>query len=110
MGSLLKQDEENSDNINLSLTEIISILDHLLLSEINLYKLTQKSIYSLFLKVKEHILCNYIDKISWLKASYGMQNSSFMNIAYMEEVPMNKFLVMYEIHKEAIEKINSTEN
>jgi hypothetical protein len=72
---------------------------------VDILRLTQRTISLLFNKVRENILCNYIDKVSWLKATYGMQNGSFMNLSYMEEIPMNLFLVMYEIHKEAVESV-----
>jgi hypothetical protein len=43
-----------------------------------------------------------MDKPTWLKAVYYMQKNSFRDVAVLEKMPLNKFLVMLDIHKEAV--------
>lgn len=92
-----------------SFEEIQKIIDHLNLDGINSGALTQKNIIKVFNCIKEHILCNYMPKYSWLKTCYGIQNGSFMNILDMEKVPMTKFIAMTQIHKEAIDSVKNND-
>jgi hypothetical protein len=87
---------------------IQSILDYLGQDGFRSGTLTQKTIIRLFNCVKEHILCNYMPKYSWLKICYGIQNGSFANLLSMERVPMTKFMAMDQIHKEAMESVQNT--
>jgi hypothetical protein len=91
---------------HLSFDDVVSVLTTLSVKELDFTKLTQRIIIQLFEAIKEHILCNYMTKYTWLKQCYNIQNGSFASLALMEKVPMTKFIAMIQVHKEAIESIN----
>jgi hypothetical protein len=91
----------------ISFEDIQKIIDYLNLDGIKSGSLTQRIIVKVFNCVKEHILCNYLPKYSWLKTCYGIQNGSFVNVLDMEKVPMTKFIAMAQIHKEAIDSMKN---
>lgn len=100
------------NNASLSFEDVRKILELLVVGPPStIGRLTRPTISLIFDAVRDHILCNYLPKVVWLKYCYGLQNSSFANLEQMEAVPMSKFSVMAEIHKEAIESIsNNTPN
>lgn len=69
-----------------------------------------RSIKCLYSEVRQHILCNYMPKETWLRRCYSVQNGSFENLMAMESVPMSKFVVLCEIHKDAMDQIGNTNN
>lgn len=70
----------------------------------DIYKFPIKFVYSIFkIYLSEIVSKEYIDKLSWLKGAYYMQKSSFRDVSLLEKIPMNKFLAMLNIHKEAVE-------
>lgn len=91
----------------ISFEDIRKIIDYLNLDQIQSGSLTQRTIVEIFNCIKEHILCNYLPKYSWLKTCYGIQNGSFVNVLDMEKVPMTKFIAMAQIHKEAIDSMKT---
>lgn len=91
----------------ISFEDIQKIIDYLNLDGIRSGSLTQRTIVRVFNCIKEHILCNYIPKYSWLKTCYGIQNGSFVNVLDMEKVPMTKFIAMAQIHKEAVDSMKA---
>lgn len=100
--------EKQQRDTNISFSDIREILSLLLVEpDISIGSLTRKTIGDIFDIVRDNILCNYVPKVIWLKYCYGMQNSSFANLEQMESVPMSKFLVMAEIHKEAVDSISN---
>lgn len=99
--------EINNEQKRISFENIQSILDLLNIDNVNFGQLTQGVIIGIFNCVKEHILCNYIPKYSWLKACYGIQNGSFVNVLEMERVPMTKFIAMTQIHKDAMDSLKN---
>lgn len=105
---LFKSEEESEDKkIQLSFDDIKEILNRLSVKKINFNHLTQRVLSGLFDCIKTHILCNYIPKFEWLRACYGIQNGSFMNISEMEKVPMTKFIAMMQIHKDAMDSLKN---
>jgi hypothetical protein len=74
----------------------------------NLYRydvreLSVKMLYVVFETYIDKIISTeYMDKPTWLKAVYYMQKNSFRDVAVLEKMPLNKFLVMLDIHKEAV--------
>ena len=91
-----KSKDSNSNNIY----HIVGILNLISTQSVDFARFPQRILCSLFDIVNQHILCNYISKIEWLKICYTIQKGSFVNIHEMEKVPMSKFITMYEIHKE----------
>lgn len=91
----------------ISFEDIRKIIDYLNLDGMQSGSLTQRTIVEVFSCIKEHILCNYLPKYSWLKTCYGIQNGSFVNVLDMEKVPMTKFIAMAQIHKEAIDSMKN---
>lgn len=91
----------------ISFEDIRKIIDYLNLDGMQSGSLTQRTIVKVFSCIKEHILCNYLPKYSWLKTCYGIQNGSFVNVLDMEKVPMTKFIAMAQIHKEAIDSMKN---
>ena len=99
--------EINNEQKRVSFEDIQSILDLLNIDNVNFGQLTQGVIIGIFNCIKEHILCNYIPKYSWLKACYGIQNGSFANVLEMEKVPMTKFIAMTQIHRDAMDSLKN---
>lgn len=106
---LLKTEDENVEGIKLNTDQVIKILEKISLDKIDFNKFPPRIIFSIFKKISEVILCNYMTKITWLKACYGIQNGSFMNVLDMEKVPMSKFMAMIRIHEDAIESLNKND-
>lgn len=106
---LLKTEDENIEGIKLNTDQVIKILEKISLDKIDFNKFPPRIIFSIFKKISEVILCNYMTKITWLKACYGIQNGSFMNVLDMEKVPMSKFMAMIRIHEDAIESLNKND-
>lgn len=107
---IFKYDPDNkSKQTPLSFDDVCDILKYLVVfpNEFDINKLTRNTISNVFEIVRENIISNYMPKVIWLKYCYGIQNASFVNLNHMESVPMSKFSVMVEIHKEAIEQINN---
>jgi hypothetical protein len=97
------------DGKTFSPESVVRILDLLKVSSTpeRISQLTPRVIRSLYYKVSEHILINYLNKESWLRQCYSIQNGSFQNVLEMERVPMSKFAAMCMIHKEAIDQMNN---
>jgi hypothetical protein len=96
--------EENSEP---SFDQVVELLSTLCTRDLDFRSLTQRTIMQIFDIVKEHILCNYMTKIDWLRRCYGVQNGSFAGVSDMEQIPLSKFTVMSQIHLEAIENIKT---
>lgn len=98
-----------TDGKTFSPDAVVRILDLLKISNTpeRISQLTPRVIRSLYFKVSEHILVNYLNKESWLRQCYSIQNGSFQNVLEMERVPMSKFAAMCMIHKEAIDQMNN---
>ena len=91
-------------------SQVIEILSSLSVTPgFKFSKLVPRTIRSLYSKLYEHILCNYMPKETWLRQCYGIQNGSFQNLADMEKVPMSKFVAMCQIHKEAMDSMKNSE-
>ena len=98
-------DEEKDKQIRITYDSVVNIMNYIVVGNKDFNKLPRSVVEELFTTINEHILCNYMPKISWLKACYGMQNGSFAGISDMERVPMTKFVAMANIHGEAIESL-----
>lgn len=96
--------EEEKEN-GLDLSGVISILESINVSKIQIKKLTRKDILRVFKVVSDNILCNYIPKIKWLEVCYALQNNSFVALEFFENQPMTKVIAMIQVHKEAIEQL-----
>lgn len=103
------QQELKEEQKRVSFEDVQKIINYLNLDGMNSGALTQKTIIKVFNCIKEHILCNYMPKYTWLKACYGIQNGSFMNVLDMEKVPMTKFIAMTQIHKEAVDSVKNND-
>lgn len=103
------QQELKEEQKRVSFEDVQRIINYLNLDGMNSGALTQKTIIKVFNCIKEHILCNYMPKYTWLKACYGIQNGSFMNVLDMEKVPMTKFIAMTQIHKEAVDSVKNND-
>lgn len=105
--SLLEEGDESKAK-ELSLDQIISILSALCVKKVDFRSLPRRTIIEIFSKVRECILCNYMTKLDWLKQCYKIQNESFAGVLEMEKVPMSKFVVMIQIHNDAVEAANKS--
>lgn len=94
----------------ITLDDVISILSRICCKRVRFQSLPQSIISGIFDRVKEHILCNYMTKMTWLEACYGIQNGSFVNVLDMEQVPMTKFMAMTQVHQQAIDSIKNAQN
>lgn len=103
------QQELKEEQKRVSFEDVQRIINYLNLDGMNSGALTQKTIIKVFNCIKEHILCNYMPKYTWLRACYGIQNGSFMNVLDMEKVPMTKFIAMTQIHKEAVDSVKNND-
>ena len=105
-----KKDTLEGEEAIITFEGVLTILDLLSVKSVRFQSLPQRIIAGIFDRIREHILCNYMTKMTWLGACYGIQNGSFVNVLDMEEVPMTKFMAMTQIHQQAIESIkNPTE-
>lgn len=97
--------EEESETITGS--QISEIIEHLCTRPVRAGSLTPRTIRSVYHALRDHILCNYMPKTTWLRQCYSIQNGSFQGLEAMETVPMSKFTAMCLIHKEAMDQINN---
>jgi len=90
----------------------MSILRRLLARPENydLGRLTHKTLSGVFTAVNDEILINYMPKVNWLKFCYGIQDGSFSNLKNMEEIPMSKFVVLVDIHRQALKELDPKQN
>jgi len=99
--------EEEKEN-GLILNDVISILESINVSQIQINKLTKKDILQVFKVVSENILCNYIPKIKWLEVCYALQNNSFVALEFFENQPMTKVIAMIQVHQDAIQQLKKS--
>jgi hypothetical protein len=97
---------EDGTKIFINFESIIALLNIVNKQGIDFVNIPRRILFKIFSSVREHILCNYSPKVEWLKVCYGIQNGSFYNVSAMEAVPMSKFIVMFQIHQEAVASIN----
>lgn len=97
----------DTESETISGSDITLILEHLCTRTLRAAKLTPRTIRSLYHALREHILCNYMSKETWLKQCYSIQNGSFQGVSAMETVPMSKFTAMCMIHKEAMDQMKN---
>jgi len=100
-------DQENKE---LTLENVIVILQKLSVFQINIKRLTPRVIKEIFEIIAEEILCNFIPKFKWLEVCYALQNNSFVAINYFESQPMTKVMAMIQVHENAIAEINKSQN
>lgn len=112
LDQLFGRDEstDGDSETTITLDGVTTILDLLSVKKFRFQSLPQSIISSIFDRIKEHILCNYMTKMTWLGACYGIQNGSFVNVLEMEKVPMTKFMAMTQIHQQAIDSIRNAQN
>jgi hypothetical protein len=101
-------DSPPSEETVITHDQVMSILRRLLARPegYDLGRLTHKTLSGVFTAVNNEILINYMPKVSWLKFCYGVQDGSFTNLKTMEEVPMSKFVVLVDIHRQALKDLN----
>jgi len=100
-------DQENKE---LTLENVIVILQKLSVFKTNIKRLTPRVIKEIFEIIAEEILCNFIPKFKWLEVCYALQNNSFVAINYFESQPMTKVMAMIQVHENAIAEINKSQN
>lgn len=99
------------DDTTITSSDAVEILTYLCTDpHTRFLRFTPATIRSLYQSVSEHILCSYMTKETWLRQCYAVQNGSFQNIDAMESVPLSKFVAMCQIHKEAMDQMNSINN
>lgn len=99
----------SDDGKTLAADSLSKVLDLLKVSNTpeRISQLTPRAIRSLYKAVSETILINYLNKESWLRQCYSIQNGSFQNVSEMEKIPLSKFAAMSIIHKEAMDQMNN---
>lgn len=100
-------DQENKD---ITLDDVIHVLERLNLLTISIKKLTPRVIKEIFEIVAREILCNFIPKFKLLEVCYALQNNSFVALNYFESQPMTKVMAMIQVHENAIAEINKSQN
>lgn len=103
-----EENGEEATETGVTYENLVTILNFVSVDGKDFSRLSRSVVISVFSIVREHILCNYLSKISWLKACYGMQNGSFQGVRDMERVPMTMFSAMMHIHQEAIDSIKNS--
>lgn len=89
----------------MGLEDVVSILESISVTKIQIKKLTKKDILRVFKAVSDNILCNYIPKVKWLEVCYALQNNSFVALEFFENQPMTKVMAMIQVHQNAIEQL-----
>ncbi len=99
----------SDDGKTLSADSLVKVLNLLKVSEspTRISQLTPRAIRALYKAISNTILVNYLDKESWLRQCYSIQNGSFQNVSEMEKIPLSKFAAMCLIHKEAMDQMNN---
>lgn len=92
----------------MELEDVVSILESISVTKIQIKKLTKKDILRVFKAVSDNILCNYMPKVKWLEVCYALQNNSFVALEFFENQPMTKVMAMIQVHKNAIEQLKET--
>lgn len=95
--------EEKEEGMGLE--DVVSILESISVTKIQIKKLTKKDILRVFKAVSDNILCNYIPKVKWLEVCYALQNNSFVALEFFENQPMTKVMAMIQVHQNAIEQL-----
>lgn len=95
--------EEKEEGMELE--DVVSILESISVTKIQIKKLTKKDILRVFKAVSDNILCNYIPKVKWLEVCYALQNNSFVALEFFENQPMTKVMAMIQVHQNAIEQL-----
>ena len=89
----------------IELEDVVSILESISVTKIQIKKLTKKDILRVFKAVSDNILCNYMPKVKWLEVCYALQNNSFVALEFFENQPMTKVMAMIQVHQNAIEQL-----
>lgn len=89
----------------MELEDVVSILESISVTKIQIKKLTKKDILRVFKAVSDNILCNYMPKVKWLEVCYALQNNSFVALEFFENQPMTKVMAMIQVHQNAIEQL-----
>lgn len=92
----------------LSVEDVIKILELLNVSNISIRKITPRIIKEIFEIVAKEILCNFMTKLQWLEVCYALQNNSFVALSFFESQPMTKVMAMIQVHKKAVDGIKSS--
>ncbi len=105
LDSLLNVNESNESV--LTFDHILDILSLLCVKDLDFRDLPRRVTIQIFQHIREQLLCNYMPKYDWLRRCYAIQNGSFAGVSSMEEMPMNKFVAMTQIHQDAIEAMGN---
>lgn len=98
----------SSSKSSLTSLEVIELLSMVSVDpEIPFGTLVPRAIRGLYSELQKHIFCNYMDKETWLRQCYSIQNGSFQGLRDMERVPMSKFVAMCTIHKQAMDQMQN---
>jgi hypothetical protein len=99
--------EESKD---LSINDVMDILEKINLSSIRINQLTPKVIKEVFEIVVKEIFCNFMPKLKWLEVCYALQNNSFVAMNFFESQPMTKIMAMIQVHQDAISELNKSQS
>lgn len=99
--------EESKD---LTISEVIDILEEINLSHIKISKLTPKVIREVFEIVVKEIFCNFMPKLKWLEVCYALQNNSFVAMNFFESQPMTKIMAMIQVHQDVMSESNKSQS
>lgn len=99
--------EESKD---LTIDDVIIILEKINLSSIKIGRLTPKVIKEVFEIVVKEIFCNFMPKLKWLEVCYALQNNSFVAMNFFESQPMTKIMAMIQVHQDAISELKKSQS
>jgi len=99
--------EESSD---LTIDDVITILERVSLSDVKINRLTPKVIKEVFEIVVKEIFCNFMPKLKWLEVCYALQNNSFVAMNFFESQPMTKIMAMIQVHQDSISELKKSQS
>jgi len=99
--------EESQD---LTIDDVIIILEKINLSSVRIGRLTPKVIKEVFEIVVKEIFCNFMPKLKWLEVCYALQNNSFVAMNFFESQPMTKIMAMIQVHQDAISELKKSQS
>jgi hypothetical protein len=94
---------------DLTITDVITVLEKINISNVSIRKLTPKVIKEVFEIVVKEIFCNFMPKLKWLEVCYALQNNSFVAISFFESQPMTKVMAMVQVHQEAVSELKKSQ-
>lgn len=96
----------NTEYSSITLEDIVCVLQKICVNKIPLRKVWKRDILKIWGIIKEEILVNYTDKLTFLRIVCAIQHGRFIGL--MEDVPISKLIAMVRIYQSYHEESGQT--